>query len=53
MFHVNYSVQTVTVHFLHIAGVYDPLCSAVHPMKYLESDVMWCNKFVMEIAIFK
>ena len=39
--------------FLHITGVYDPLYSAVHPMKYLESDVMWCNKFVMEIAIFK
>ena len=28
---------------VHIIGVYDPLYSAVHPMKYLGSDVMWCN----------
>ena len=29
--------------FLHIIGVYDPLYSAVRPMKRLESDVMWYN----------
>ena len=25
----------------YITGAYDLLYSAVHPMKYLESDVMW------------
>ena len=29
--------------FLHVTGVYDLLYSAVHPLKYLESDVMWYN----------
>ena len=28
----------------YITGAYDLLYSAVHPMKYLESDVMWYIK---------
>ena len=27
----------------YITGVYGLLYSAVHPMKYLDSDVMWCK----------
>ena len=29
------------LYILYITGVYDALYSAVHPMKYLENDVMW------------
>ena len=35
-------VQTI-IHNFYIIRVYDPLYSAVHPMKYLEGDVMWYN----------
>ena len=28
---------------IHITGVYDPLYSTVHPVKYVENDVMWNN----------
>ena len=36
---VNYSVQAGFVEtYFYTTGVYDPLYSTVHPMKYLESE---------------
>ena len=46
--YVNYSGTTCKKfcenyysQFLHNKSIYDPLHSAVHQMRYLESDVMW------------
>ena len=43
-------MQTIFYNF-YIIGVYDSLYSAVHPMEYLESDVMWykCNEVEQSI----
>ena len=41
--HVNYSGTTrkFCANYYFTMGVYDSLYSTVHPMKYVESDVMW------------
>ena len=46
--HAKRFVKTIIYNF-YIIRVYDPLYSAIHPMKYLESDVMWYTSDMLPI----